>query len=135
MSPTLILLRGLPGAGKTSLAKVLCEEGKWPVYSVDDFFVDPLTGNYQFDYKTNHLAYSQCMNNTETAMLQGVKKIFIDNTLTLDWEIEAYFKLAKKFSYKIFVLTVENRHQGQNQHQISHEQLEKMADKYKVVLL
>ncbi|HAA00102.1 MAG TPA: AAA family ATPase, partial [Flavobacteriales bacterium] len=41
----LILLRGLPGAGKTTLAKLLSEE-KWPCYSVDDFFTDEKTGDY-----------------------------------------------------------------------------------------
>jgi hypothetical protein len=33
------------------------------------------------------------------------------------------------------VLTVENRHGGKNIHSISEEQLQKMAFKYKVVLL
>ncbi|MFM9005746.1 MAG: AAA family ATPase, partial [Flavobacteriales bacterium] len=36
----LILLRGLPGSGKTTLAKVLSEEGKYPLFSIDDYFTD-----------------------------------------------------------------------------------------------
>ncbi len=134
MKQSLILLRGLPGSGKTTLSKVLNEEGKWPVFSVDDYFTDKNTGVYEFDYKSNHLAYENCLNNTELAMKQGISKIFIDNTLTLEWEIESYFKLAAKHKYRIFVLTVENRHHGLNQHQINDEQIQKMAQKYKVVL-
>jgi predicted kinase len=134
MKPSIILLRGLPGSGKTTLSKVLNEEGKWPVFSVDDYFTDKNTEVYKFDHKSNHLAYESCLHNTELAMKQGISKIFIDNTLTLEWEIEPYFKLATKYQYKIFVITVENRHQGQNRHQVTHEQIQKMAQKYKVVL-
>jgi predicted kinase len=130
---SLILLRGLPGSGKSTLAKIL-SEGKWPVYSVDDYFTDPLTNVYFFQFEQNHLAYAHCQERTEKAMHQGTEKIFIDNTFTLEWELEPYFKLASQFNYRIFVVTVENRHKGKNSHQVSDDQLEKMAQKYKIVL-
>ena len=60
--------------------------------------------------------------------------INIDNVFSLEWELEPYFKLASEFHYKIFVVTVENRHHGQNIHHISDEQIQKMARKYKVSL-
>jgi predicted kinase len=130
----LILLRGLPGSGKSSLAKALSENGKYPVYSVDDYFTDA-DGNYQFDFEKNHLAYKQCEQRTRLAMQNGIQKIFLDNTFTLEWEMEPYFKLAAEFKYRVYVVTVENRHQGKNIHQIPEEQIKKMAEKYKVVLL
>lgn len=131
---SLVILRGLPGSGKTTLAKVLSENGKYPVYSIDDFFT-AADGVYKFEFEKNHLAYKQCEENTRKAMEQEIPKIFLDNTFTLEWEIEPYFKLAKEFNYNIFVTTVENRHHGKNIHEISDEQIRKMADKYKVVLL
>jgi broad-specificity NMP kinase len=96
MQPSLILLRGLPGAGKTTLAKVLSESGKWPVFSVDDYFVDLLTGTYTFNHRENHLAYKACLQGAEKAMQTATAKIFIDNTLTIAWEIEPYFHLSAK---------------------------------------
>lgn len=130
----LILLRGLPGSGKTTLADLLSENGNYPVFSVDDYFTCPETGDYEFDYKNNHLAYKQCEENTKLQMMNKTSKIIIHNTFTIDWELEIYFKLAAQFGYKVFVLTVENYHQGKNSHQISDEQIQKMAEKYKVKL-
>lgn len=130
---SLIILRGLPGAGKSTLSTIL-SENRWPVFSIDSYFTDTVSGEYRFQFDKNHLAYKACQLNTEQAMIAQLEKIFIDNTFTLDWEIEPYFKLAAKYNYTVFVATVENRHQGKNRHNISDEQIKKMAEKYKVTL-
>jgi predicted kinase len=132
---SLIILRGLPGAGKTTLAKLLSEGVKWPVFSIDSYFTDPLTNEYNFQFDKNHLAYKNCEDQTRTAMENKTEKIFIDNVFSLDWEIEPYFKLASKYNYIVFVATVENYHSNKNSHGISDEKLQKMAAKYKVKLL
>jgi predicted kinase len=130
---SLIILRGLPGSGKSTLAKELSEEGKYPVFSVDDFFTDE-NGTYNFQFEKNHLAYKACEQNVKQRMLAGVTKIFVDNVFSLEWEIEPYFKLASEHNYRVFVVTVEHRHHGKNIHEVSGEQLKKMAEKYKVIL-
>lgn len=132
--PSLILLRGLPGSGKSTLAAELAENGKYPVCAIDDFFTDKNTGAYKFEFDKNHLAYKQCEELVKANMLKGAEKIFVDNTFTLEWEMEPYFKLAGEFKYRIHVLTVENRHGGQNIHGVAPEQIKKMAEKYKVTL-
>lgn len=132
---SLILLRGLPGSGKTTLAKVLSENNTYPVFSVDDYFTDELSGEYLFNFKDNHLAYKQCEELTKDAMQQQIPKIFVHNTFTMDWELEPFFKLASQFNYTLFVVTVENYHHHKNTHEVSDEQLQKMAEKYKVKLL
>ncbi len=131
--PNLIILRGLPGSGKSSLAKVLSED-RWPVYSIDSYFTDPVTGEYKFQFDKNHLAYKNCESQTEQAMANKIEKIFIDNAFTLEWEMEPYFKLASRYNYTVYVMTVENRHKGKNIHHINEAQIMKMAEKYKVVL-
>jgi predicted kinase len=131
---SLIILRGLPGSGKSTLAGVLCENKKYPIFSVDDFFTNPVNGEYKFEFDKNHLAYKQCEQKTREALHNGIEKIFVANTFTLDWEIEPYFKMAKKFNCMIHILTVENYHNSGNIHSITQEQIKKMAEKYKVTL-
>ena len=131
---SIILIRGLPGSGKSSLALLLSENGKYPVYSVDDYFTDE-NGNYNFEHLKNHLAYDECKKNVLKEIQNKTEKIFVDNTFTLDWEMEPYFKLAKENNYQIFVLTTENYHSGVNVHGISMDLINKMAEKYKVKLL
>ncbi|MBA3682744.1 MAG: AAA family ATPase [Bacteroidetes bacterium] len=131
---SLIILRGLPGSGKTTLANLL-SENKWPVFSIDSYFTDPITKEYNFQFDKNHLAYKNCEEQTKQAMQNKTEKIFIDNVFSIDWEIEPYFKLASENDYSVFVVTVENHHGKENMHNISSEQIQKMAAKYKVKLL
>ena len=131
---SIILIRGLPGSGKSTLAKVLSENGKYNVFSVDQYFTDK-EGKYIFDHRKNHLAYDECKKNVLDEIKKGANKIFVDNTFTLDWEMEPYFKMASENNYTIFVLTVENYHSGKNVHGISEEQIRRMAEKYKIKLV
>ncbi len=135
MDNSLILLRGVPGSGKTTLANKLSENGKYPVISIDSYFTDATTGDYVFDYKKNHLAYAACQQQTEQALKNGFSKIFVDNTFVFDWEMEPYFKLAKVYDYFLFCIVVENYHEGKNVHKISEEDVAKMAAKFKTKLV
>lgn len=135
IAKNLILLRGLPGSGKSTLATLLSEGGKYNCYSVDDYFTNPETGEYQFDFSKNHLAYKQCEENTLQSMLRGEEKIILHNTFTISWELETYFKLVSQHQYTVFVVTVENYHQQSNIHNVTNEQLKKMAEKYNVKLM
>lgn len=132
--PSLILLRGLPGSGKSTLAGVLSENGRFPVFSIDDYFTDPVTGAYHFEFDKNHLAYKHCEQRTNEALESGIEKVFVANTFTLDWETIPYFKMAAENNYAVFVVTVEKHHDANNVHGVSEEQLRKMAEKYKVKL-
>ncbi|MCD6065650.1 MAG: ATP-binding protein [Bacteroidetes bacterium] len=132
---SLIILRGLPGSGKSTLAAVLSENGKYPVTSIDSYFVNAETGEYFFDHTKNYLAYKRCEEQTTAHARAQTEKILVDNAFTLEWELEPYFRIAAEYGYRIFVVTVERRHNGKNVHNVSEEQLKKMAEKYKVFLM
>jgi predicted kinase len=133
MMRELILLRGLPGSGKSTLAGVLSEAGKYPIFSVDDYFTDE-SGKYVFRFQENHLAYKQCEEGVRAAMKDEAGKIILHNTFTMEWEMEPYFKMAAEYNYRVHVLTVENRHGGNNIHAIPEEHVERMREKYGVKL-
>jgi predicted kinase len=134
VNKAIILLRGLPGSGKSTFAQFISEQGKHPIFSVDDFFTDIETLEYNFNFQQNHLAYKQCEMNCRKAAVDSLPRIIVHNTFTMDWEMEPYFKLAAEHNYVIFVLTVEKYHESKNIHEISDEQIAKMSQKYKVKL-
>jgi hypothetical protein len=73
----------LPPAINTSTpTKLLSENDKWPVYSIDSYFTNPETNNYKFEFDKNHLAYKNCEELTELAMKNRIEKIILDNSLS-----------------------------------------------------
>lgn len=98
---TLIIMRGISGAGKSTVAKKLHAEIGGVIYSTDDFFINPKTGKYEFDaskLSQNHEANKE---RTAEAMQQGISPIIIDNTNTKEWEMLPYVDLADQYGYEI----------------------------------
>ena len=125
---TLILLRGLPGSGKTTLAKTLGGAH----FEADMFFVEE--GEYKFDATKLTLAHKWSQTLTEHSMEDGVERIIVSNTFTQEWEMKAYFTLAEKYGYRVHSLIVENRHGGENEHGVPKEKLIQMRDRFQVKL-
>ena len=49
--------------------------------------------------------------------------------------MKPYFNLAKKYGYKVFTIVVENRHGGQNQHNVPQEVIDRMVDRFEIKLI
>lgn len=129
----LILLRGVPGSGKSTFAKSISGIH----IEADQFFM--MNGKYNFDVTKIKLAHKYCQNQTEAWMktdrLQvSNDKIVVSNTFTQEWEMEPYFKLAEKYGYRTFSLIVENRHGGVNEHGVPEDKLEIMKNRFEVKL-
>jgi hypothetical protein len=60
--------------------------------------------------------------------------IIVSNTFTQEWEMQAYYDLAKSWGYTTFSLIVENRHGGVNEHGVPDEVLTKMKDRFEIKL-
>lgn len=128
----LILLRGVSGAGKTTLAERLAV-GREAVFSADDYFMDD-DNNYMFDGSKLKDAHADCQARTEAAMVNGDGVIFVANTFTRKWEMQAYFDLAEKYGYRVSSLIVENRHGGVNEHGVPDEAVQAMRDRFEIKL-
>ena len=76
--PELIILRGLPGSGKSTLANILSNPTNSVVLSIDDFFTNTQTGEYEFKYNENHLAYKYCEEAVKEHMYKNTQRIFLE---------------------------------------------------------
>jgi predicted kinase len=126
----LILLRGIPGAGKSTFAQSL----DCPVFEADQYFIDSETGEYKFDGSKIKLAHNWCKLRVEHSMEDGLQKIAVSNTFTQEWEMDTYYELAKQYGYRVFSLIVENRHGGVNEHGVPEDKLELMKTRFEVKL-
>jgi predicted kinase len=129
----LYVLRGLPGCGKSSLAKSLMNAQSGHV-EADMFFMDN-EGNYNFDASKLKKAHEWCREKAENYMKpHGFDTVIVSNTFTQEWEMKPYYELAKKYGYTVFSLVVENRHGGVNEHGVPEEALERMENRFQVKL-
>lgn len=90
----IVLVRGLPGSGKTTLAKGLAKMwGQDPtmpqtlVVSADDFF--ETANGYRFDPAKLGEAHASCQARAEAAHLRGFV-VLVTNTFTQEWEAAPY---------------------------------------------
>lgn len=124
----LILLRGICGAGKSTLAKLITDN----VYEADMYFEHD--GEYKFDPTKLKQAHEWCRTMVKSSMLCEQEKIVVSNTFTQEWEMARYYELAKQYDYKVFSIIVENRHNGVNEHGVPEDKIQIMKDRFEISL-
>lgn len=101
--PRLLILRGTPGSGKSTIAEHFETAGFFPI-SVDDFFTG-VDGVYRFDPNKLKDAHAYCLNRIVN-LLQYGKDVVVHNTFrTLD-ELHPYLILKIKGTYAIQIYRV-----------------------------
>jgi predicted kinase len=100
MERHLILFRGAPGAGKTTLAKAI---GNYlaPI-EADDW------RNYEkpYDKAQNVKAHTWCKLETERWMLADSQLLVVANTFVKKETLQPYIDVAKEYGYKVTVFHV-----------------------------
>ena len=126
----IILVRGLPGSGKSTLAKTLATSGYH--FEADMFFMKD--GVYKFDPVRIEMAHDWCRTQVMQSMAIDLNLIVVSNTFTMEWEMMPYFTLAKEYGYMIHTIIVENRHNGESEHSVPQETLNKMKTRFEISL-
>ena len=138
MKKHLIILRGVPGCGKSTFAEYIAtiiDSGiikQSTICCADDFFMKD--GVYKWNGAQIHFAHKWCQNKCEKAMEAGETRVIVANTNTTEKEMNPYFDMANKYGYITFSVIVENRHGGVNEHNVPEESLHKMAERFSIKL-
>ncbi|XP_021397618.2 NEDD4-binding protein 2-like 2 isoform X3 [Lonchura striata] len=96
----LVILRGLPGSGKSTLSRVLLGQScDGIVLSTDDYFHQ----QYGYTYNAAQLgdAHEWNQKRAKQAMEQGKSPVIIDNTNTQAWEMKPYVEVALEKGYRV----------------------------------
>ncbi|XP_022787589.1 uncharacterized protein LOC111327618 isoform X3 [Stylophora pistillata] len=137
-SPTqrklLILMRGLPGSGKTFLAQKL-KGPRGVVLSTDDYFYR--NHRYEFDGSFLGEAHEWNRSRAKTALESQWSPLIIDNTNTQSWEMKPYVSMALKYGYHIKIVEPNTPWKWnvkelvrRNQHGVTHAAITRMKERY-----
>lgn len=105
-----IILRGLPGSGKTFLSRRLKPkaEKSYTVCSADHYFErEGVQTSYTFAGKEIMKAHEYCRNECLDAVQAHTDVIVIDNTHSQRWEYRIYERIALLCGYKHYVVQIE----------------------------
>jgi len=130
MTKYLFILRGIPGSGKSTVAKEIAPE--MYICTADDFHMK--NGEYHWRPENVGKAHAWCQKKTETLMELELSPIVVANTSTTVKEMQPYYDMAKEYGYTVFSIIVENRHDGVNTHGVPEETLQKMRDRFDIKL-
>lgn len=117
----LVLIRGLPGSGKTTMASVLTMIG-YKHFEADMFF--EANGVYRYDASRIREAHAWCQQMTRQA-LSGGHDVVVSNTFTHLRELEPYRAMA---SGKIQIIEAKGR--WENVHGVAPEMLVRMEARW-----
>ncbi|NWS46282.1 N4BP2 protein, partial [Probosciger aterrimus] len=132
----LVLLRGVPGSGKSYLARTLLEDNPGGVIlSTDDYFYKH--GQYQFDPNCLGEAHDWSRKRAKEAFEMRISPIIIDNTNIQAWEMKPYVTLAQQFKYKVVFREPgtwwkfkPKELERRNIHGVSKEKIKRMLERY-----
>lgn len=129
---TVFILRGLPGSGKSELAKQLCRINKYSskICEADGYFVKLGNGTYKFDSAKLYEAHRWCRSIFDKALSNRTKIIVVSNTNIRYREYKQYKESALNAGYRVVVLTVENGHGNKSIHNVPEEKIAQMRNNF-----
>ncbi|XP_053920712.1 NEDD4-binding protein 2 isoform X2 [Cuculus canorus] len=136
----LVLLRGVPGSGKSYLARTLLEDNPGGIIlSTDDYFYKH--GQYHYDPDCLGEAHDWNRKRAKEAFEMRITPIIIDNTNIQAWEMKPYVTLAQQFKYKIMFREPDTwwkskprELERRNIHGVSKEKIKRMLERYEPCL-
>ena len=115
----LIIIRALPGAGKSTLAELIaastpgssaiCTTDDYPGLYTYDEDMGLVFNGMQFDENDVPMivkAHQWNQETAESAMVDGKNTVIVPNTNVMRWEFQSYLDLAEREGYQVFVISL-----------------------------
>ena len=123
----LLLIRGLPGSGKTTMARKFAEAG-YVHCEADQYF--EVGGEYRFDPAKLRAAHDDCLRRAIAAMDAG-HSVVVANTFTRRWEMELYLRAAKRRGINVRI--IEATGNWPNVHGVPEDAIERMRARWELI--
>lgn len=124
MTAMLYIIRGLPGSGKTSLAKRLART----IVEADQFMVDG-NGQYSFDPSRLAAAHESCRQKVRAALMRG-GSVAVSNTFSQSWEYAPYIEMAEELAIQYQVISLKGHPTWSSVHGVPQRTIEAMAARW-----
>ncbi|MGD8567391.1 MAG: AAA family ATPase [Gammaproteobacteria bacterium] len=118
---TLTIIRGLPGSGKTTLAKALGVQ----YFEADQYFM--VAGTYTFRREEIKDAHEWCQEMVRDALMRG-EDVAVANTFSQKWEAQPYLEMAQESGADVQIIECYGR--WRSVHEIPDHVVAKMAERW-----
>lgn len=129
---TLYLIRGLPGAGKSTIGMFLVGSTIC-LHSADDYFMVPQAKGapkYVFDAAKLPEAHKACLEAVKKNIIDGHPRIAVANTFTKRKHMQPYYDLADRNGYTVVEIIVKSNFKSI--HNVPQEKIEQMRAEFEV---
>lgn len=117
----IVLIRGLPGSGKTTAAKNM---NAYEHFEADMFLM--VDCKYVYDPSKINAAHDWCVAKAKESLEKGLN-VVVSNTFVKLWEMDRYIKLG--YPYRI----VEMKNRWKNVHGVPEDKVEEMARRWEAL--
>lgn len=117
---TVIILKSVSGAGKSTFAEFLAHHTAAEICCADDYFTN-YKGEYNFDASKLGEAHRKCKEKFQLAIRSERETIIVANTNTTDKDCRHYEEWAETYNYTVFSVIIENRHGNSDVHGVPDE--------------
>lgn len=142
MNKQLIIIRGVQGSGKTTLAKWIVEATKvhggditkpglyipsYDHFEADMYFINPVSGEYKWVGEEIGKAHRWCEWAVNNAMGKG-RNVIVSNTFIKKEDYKVYEEMAQQHEYSIQIIVCQGRFE--NIHNVPEEKVEQKRKQF-----
>lgn len=127
----LVIIRGIPGSGKSTYANGLMKayqsEGRTTAHFEADMFFTHEDGSYHWNPKQIGFAHQWCQNQVRES-LKNCDVVLVSNTSVKKKDVDIYVKIAQEAGAKYDIYRMFG--QFQNVHEVPAETVQKMLESF-----